>query len=65
MYESNQTIKSTGTLIYNWIRKTTGIGSQKHNANIIRQIVARSLRNQNVQSFNFGEFGHFQGNCKD
>ena len=47
-----RTLKAQGVTVdtwIEWIRKTTGIGSQDHNANIIEQIRARNRRNKNVQ----------------
>ena len=61
-----RTLKAQGVTVdtwIEWIRKTTGIGSQEHNANIIEQIRARNSRNKNVQCLNCG-VGHFQRHCK-
>lgn len=57
-------LKAQGVRIDEWIRETTGVGSQEYNANIIGQIVPENIRNQNARCFNCGEFGHFQRNCK-
>lgn len=51
-------------LIDKWIREIICIGPQEYTSNIIVQIKARSIKNQNVQCSNCGEFGHFQKNCK-
>jgi hypothetical protein len=59
-----RSLKARGALIDEWIGAATGIGSQEYDVNIIGQLVARSLRNQNSRCFNCGELGHFQGNCK-
>lgn len=40
-------LKAQVAPIDEWIGETTGIGTQKHNGNIIGQIIARNIRTQN------------------
>lgn len=45
-------------------KERTSIGSRKHNAKIIGQIIAGNFRIQSAQCSNCEEFSHFQRNCK-
>ena len=44
-------LKACGAPVDEWIRETTGLGSQEHNANIVGQVTARNIRNLNAQCF--------------
>ena len=48
-------LKADGAPIDEWIRETIGIGPQERHANIIGQIIAGSIMNQNAQCFNCGD----------
>jgi hypothetical protein len=52
-------LKACEAPVNEWIRETTGLGSQEHNANIIGQVTAKNIRNLNAQCFNCGELCHF------
>ena len=52
-------LKARGALIDGWIKETTGLGSQEHNATIMGQLVARTFMNRSDRCFNFDDFGHF------
>lgn len=45
-------------------KETASIGSRKHNAKIIGQIIAGNFRMQRAQCSDCEEFSHFQRNCK-
>jgi hypothetical protein len=51
-----RSLKTCGATVDEWIRETTDIGSHEYDANIIGQIIARNIRNQNARRFNYGEF---------